>query len=204
MSTAAAPSPFISFRFWKYALFALVAAAHVVLILFFRFNVSSAAMEEAPEADVIKLVDFTEYVPPPPPAPEEPIVEVAEQPAAAETVIAVEKEIVERPSAPAAVEAPEYMPQHLISEVPGIPTDEILRCIEYPLMAERQGIEAVVYVELYIDRTGLVRRIAVLRDPGHGFAEAAVAALTGLKCTPAKANGEPVAVRYRYPIRFTL
>ena len=190
-------------RFYRYLIFTLVALAHLLLILYLRFTVTTAAREEPPIAEVMKLVDFREYIPPPPPPPEEDVIEVAEQPTASEIVIAVEQEVVERPDAdfPA---PPDYLPQHLISEVPGIPVDEILNRIEYPLMAQRQGIEAVVYVELYIDKEGRIRNIAVLKDPGNGFAEAAVAALTGLVCTPAKANGEPVAVRYRYPIRFVL
>ena len=44
----------------------------------------------------------------------------------------------------------------------------------------------------------------MLKDPGNGFAEAAIAALGDIFCVPAKIDGHPVAVRYRYPVRFTL
>jgi hypothetical protein len=40
--------------------------------------------------------------------------------------------------------------------------------------------------------------------PGRGFAEAAVRAFQGLRCTPAQANGGNVSVRYRYPVSFKL
>ncbi|HNY21606.1 MAG TPA: energy transducer TonB [Treponemataceae bacterium] len=83
-------------------------------------------------------------------------------------------------------------------------TQTILSRIEYPAMAMKQGIEGVVYLELFIDEAGLIRKISVLKDPGHGFAEAAIAAITGLRCKPASANGRPVAVRFRYPVRFAI
>ena len=74
----------------------------------------------------------------------------------------------------------------------------------YPPLAQRQKIEGVVFLELYIDRYGEIRNIVVLKDPGYGLAEAALHALDGLTVTPAEANGEPVAVRFRYPIRFRI
>ena len=55
-----------------------------------------------------------------------------------------------------------------------------------------------------IDANGVIRKIKVLKDPGHGFAQAAVAALDGITCVPANANGKNCAVRYRYPVKFTL
>jgi protein TonB len=98
----------------------------------------------------------------------------------------------------------EYVPQHKISIVPEIPTKEVLGRIRYPSLALRQEIEGVVYLELFIDTAGVIRKIQVLKDPGYGFADAAIEALTGIRCKPAISNGSPVAVRYRYPVRFTL
>jgi len=98
----------------------------------------------------------------------------------------------------------DYLPQFRITELPVIPIKEALAKIEYPSLAARQGIEATVYLELFIDEGGTIRRIAVLKDPGYGFAEAAVAALRGLGCAPARAEGRAVAVRFRYPVRFAL
>jgi len=190
----------------RYSLFAVVGLVHLVLILYFRFSLPETAQEAEPSAEVFKLVDVQEYVPPPPPKPEpvKEVVEVSEQPTASETIIEVEEEVVEVEQAPPVSREPDYLPQHKISEIPEIPAREILDRIVYPPMALRQNLEAVVIVELYIDASGLVRRVVVLRDPGHGFAEAALAALEGLRCTPARANGQTVAVRYRYPIRFSL
>jgi periplasmic protein TonB len=195
-------------RLVRYGFFSLAALAHLFLLLYFRYNVHRTEKQAEPEASVIKLVDFQEYIPPPPPTPpkkpEKEIVEVNDQPAASERIIETEKEIVEAETPSPAVPEPEYLPQHKISKIPEIPANEILSRIEYPPMALRQKREAVVYVELYIDNTGLVRQVVVLKDPGYGFAEAAVKALEGLRCGPAEANGVPAAVRFRYPIRFVL
>ncbi len=105
---------------------------------------------------------------------------------------------------PAATDDSEYLPQFRITDAPVIPAKTVLSKIEYPPLAARQGIEATVFLELLIDATGTIRKITVLKDPGYGFAEVAVAALKGLVCSPAKVDGQAVAVRFRYPVRFTL
>ena len=99
---------------------------------------------------------------------------------------------------------PDYLPQYQITGVPVLPVDQILARIEYPPLAAKLGIEATVYLELYIDQDGVIRKIVVLKNPGYGFAEAAVKALQNVVAMPASTNGKPVAVRFRYPIRFTL
>ncbi len=193
-------------RLIRYSILTLAALAHLFLLLYFKFNITREAAVAEPEAEVIKLVDFQEYIPPPPPRPQpkKEVIEVSDQPSVAEEIIEVDEEVVEVEEAPPVPREPEYLPQHKISRIPVIPTKEILDRIVYPPMALRQKLEAVVYVELYIDQTGLVRQVVVLKDPGNGFAEAALDALEGLQCGPAEANGKPVAVRFRYPIRFVL
>ena len=108
-------------------------------------------------------------------------------------------------SAPAGTAAePDYLAQFKITEIPVIPVKDVLSKIVYPPLAAKQGIQSTVFLELFIDETGKVRKITVLKDPGNGFAEAAIAALGDIVCGPAKIDGHPVAVRYRYPVRFTL
>ena len=178
-------------------LFSLVIAIHVIVLICVKFSVSAAAQEEEKVAEIFKLVDVEEFVPPPPP----PVIEkkevVVNSVKTSENIQETEKEVVE-------VEDIDYVPQHKISVVPEIPTKAILSKIEYPKMAMKQGIEGVVYLELFIDENGNIRRINVLKDPGYGFAEAAVAALEGITCKPAMMNDKPVAVRFRYPVRFVL
>ena len=184
-------------------LFGLVIAIHIIVLVCVRFSVKEAALEEEIDAEIFKLVDVEEFVPPPPPPP---VIEkkevVVNSVKASETIQETEKEVVEvEEEVPVEIE---YVPQHKISVVPEIPTKAILSKIEYPKMAMKQGIEGVVYLELFIDEAGNIRKVNVLKDPGYGFAEAALAALDGITCKPALVNEKPVAVRFRYPIRFVL
>ena len=180
-------------------LFSLVIAIHVVVLICVKFSISNAAPEEEKVAEIFKLVDVEEFVPPPPPPP---VIEKKEvlvnSVKASENIQETEEEVVE------VQEEIDYVPQHKISVVPEIPTKQILSKIEYPKMAMKQGIEGVVYLELFIDEYGNIRRVNVLKDPGYGFADAAVAALEGITCKPAMMNDKPVAVRFRYPVRFVL
>lgn len=182
-------------KIWRLAVFAFALLIHVAAICFFSVKQKEEDVEtvDFSQADVFKLVDVQEYVKPEPQSDEI----VVNQPKASERVRETEKKVKD-------FDESAFLPQHKISSVPVIPIREVLSKIEYPPMALRQGIEAVVYLELFIDSKGAIKNIKVLKDPGHGFAEAAVAALKGIVCVPANANGKNCAVRYRYPIKFTL
>lgn len=212
-------------RLWKLMILAVTVVIHLVVIL--TITVQTGEKQQREDTSIFKIVDLEEYVPPPPEPvkeeeekkiePEEQI-EVPRQETVAEEIIEKEEEVitVETDSAPGeGVPEPipdpepaetviEYLPQHKISVPPKMDTDTIRKNITYPPLANRQKIEGVVFLELYIDKEGLIRKITVLKDPGYGFAEAAVAALEGMRVIPAEANGVPVAVRFRYPIRFTI
>ena len=66
------------------------------------------------------------------------------------------------------------------------------------------SLTGTLYLYVDLDEYGNIRRVNVLKDPGYGFADAAVAALEGITCKPAMMNDKPVAVRFRYPVRFVL
>ena len=182
-------------------LFAFALLLHLAAFYLINFTAKEEEIDTVDfrEAEVFKLVDVQEFVPPPPaPVEKKEVVTVSNQPKASENFVETKEEVV--------VEREEivYLPQHKISSVPIIPSREVLSRIVYPPMALKQGIEAVVYLELFIDSNGSIKKIKVLKDPGHGFAQAAVKALEGVTCVPANANGKNCAVRYRYPVKFTL
>lgn len=188
-------------------LFAFVLFLHVAVIYVFNFSApeEKAEIVDFREAEVFKLVDIQEYVKPPLPTEvKKEVVKVKNQPKASENVIETEEEVEKEEEETCEEEVIEYLPQHKISQVPVIPSREVLSRIVYPPMALKQGIEAVVILELFIDSRGVIKNIRVLKDPGHGFAEAAVSALQGITCIPANANGKNCAVRYRYPVKFML
>ena len=103
---------------------------------------------------------------------------------------------------PPAAQADEsdYLPQFKITEAPVIPTKAVLSKIEYPPLAARQGIEATVFLELLIDATGKIRKVTVLKDPGYGFAQVAVAALRASSAFRPRSRARPLpcatAIRY--------
>ena len=179
---------------------------------FFTVTITTAARQEREDTTVFKLVDVTELQPPPPIEPPPPEDAPPPDDAIAEEVIETDEPVPEPVDEPVVREPVavrrdveiEYLPQHLVSVPPGISVEEVRAQVRYPPLAQRQGIEGVVYLELYIDDEGRIRRVEVLRDPGYGLGEAAIQAFEGLSATPAYANGEPVAVRFRYPVRFSL
>ncbi|GHV82711.1 hypothetical protein AGMMS50212_00510 [Spirochaetia bacterium] len=207
--------------FRRSAIGVVVAAAHIALILLLAVNDSGVAAVPENE-NVFKLTDIREYTPPPepeklpPPPPIQPVVEkplvVPEAPAEnfiesdepLEEVSSVETNTSSEADSNSRTADAEYLPQNKISQKPEFDRNDLI--VDYPPIAQRSGIEGIVYLELFIDKEGYVRKVIVLKEtpPGKGFGEAAVRAFQSKKCKPAKANGEAVAVRYRYPVRFIL
>jgi protein TonB len=194
-------------------LFLAAAALHVVLLYFVAFSIQEPPKNEEPLANVMKLVDVQEEPPPlpPPPPPREDPPEILTNTveATAETMIETEEvpeQIVVSSVPYQREEVIEYLPMNRISVLPVFPEDQIRRNTVYPPIALRSGIEGIVYLELFVDRQGNIRQVSILREnpQGRGFGEAAVNAFKGIKGKPAESNGEAVAVRFRYPVRFTI
>ncbi|MDR1898660.1 MAG: energy transducer TonB [Treponema sp.] len=189
--------------------FAAAAALHGALIFFTAFRVATVPQAATETAAVMKLADLAEERPPPPPPPSEPPPQSTAETIAEhfEETETPPVEIAAAPAAPVARAAEEeYLPMHLVSQGPEFEESAISRTVNYPPIALRSGIEGRVILELFIDRDGRVRRVVVLREepPGRGFGEAAAKAFEGLRCVPARANGQNVSVRYRYPVTFRI
>jgi protein TonB len=194
-------------------LFILTAALHAALIYFVAFRIAETPKTEEPIANVIRLVDVQEELPPPPPPPRElpPVVQNTVE-AVAETMIETDEvpEEVVVSSAPVQTvweeAAIEYLPMSKISVLPKFDEDKIRKATVYPSIALRANIEGVVYLELFVDNKGEIREIHVLREnpENRGFGDAAVNAFKGIRGEPAQSNGQAVAVRFRYPVRFTI
>jgi protein TonB len=206
-------------------LFLAVAGLHGILIAFLAFNIDAAVITPEQPVTVIRLTDFLEDEPPPPPPP--PQIPPPENPdntveSIAEIMIETEEEpldqIVVAPgtltSAPITPvqnygtgDGEVYLSQGTISVRPVFSEQKIMDNLVYPPIPLRSGIEGMVILELFIDRHGEVQRVQILKeDPeGRGFGEAAAKAFQGLRGTPAEdKNGTAIAVRYRYPVRFTI
>jgi protein TonB len=209
-------------NFARLILFLAVALIHGALILFFAIRVDAVLPTREAPVMVMKLTDIQEETPPAPPPPPEPPPDVPEHAVESiaetmiETEVVPEEQVIVAPGtliisqAPVqAVVEPEaevYLAMHQISVPPQFSEADLYANLVYPTIALRSGIEGTVILELVIDRRGVVRDVIVLRETpeGRGFGEAAVKAFLGVHCTPAQANGQDVATRYRYPVRFTL
>jgi protein TonB len=91
--------------------------------------------------------------------------------------------------------AVEEMPVQVYEEHPG-----------YPEMAERAGIEGVVWVRALVDKDGRVRDAIVQKASGTnaGFEEAALEAAFKNRYKPAIQNGRPIPVWVSYRVVFEL
>ncbi|MCL2185873.1 MAG: energy transducer TonB [Treponema sp.] len=194
-------------KFLRLLILIFTAALHLVIIFFLAFNTETVIQEIPQDARVMKLIDMAELPPPPPSSFDEDIPQVEE---IAETMIETDYVPVQNVVAAGTlnvVEAQEnYLPMHLVTTPPVFDEASLVADLIYPPIALRSGVEGRVFLDLFVDRTGTVQRITILReDPeGRGFGEAAVRMFTGKKGSPAIANGEPVSCRYRYPVVFRI
>ena len=74
----------------------------------------------------------------------------------------------------------------------------------YPPEAEAQKLEGRVVLSIDISATGEVTRAEVVEPAGHGFDEAALAAIRQFHFTPAELDGQPSPVRISYAYDFVL
>jgi TonB family protein len=74
----------------------------------------------------------------------------------------------------------------------------------YPAAALEAGVEAAVELLIDIDAEGKVTQVELKTLAGHGFDEAAVAAVRTMIFHPATVDGEPAPVRISYTYRFTI
>lgn len=76
--------------------------------------------------------------------------------------------------------------------------------IKYPEVAMKAGIEGKVYVMAFINESGGVDDVKVIKGLGGGCDEAAVDAIKKAKFAPATNQGQPVKVKMSLPINFKL
>ncbi len=98
----------------------------------------------------------------------------------------------------------DYLPfaEVMPSPVGGMPA--IYKHIQYPEMAKKSGVQGKVYVLAYIDQTGKVTQVKVLKGIGAGCDEAAVKGVQETKFTPGENKGAPVKVKLSLQINFAL
>jgi TonB family protein len=74
----------------------------------------------------------------------------------------------------------------------------------YPVIARRAGIEGTVWVKIWVDETGKVRKAQVIKTDKDILNQSAINAAIQWTFTPAILNGKPVAVWVSVPFKFKL
>ena len=199
-------------------LFAVVAAVHAIVILFFAVQVHSAPIQEYEPVLVMRLTDFDEILPPPPPPPPPPPVVIPQDIPVVEAIaeVMIEVEVVPEQAvvAPATIVTPvaaaspwdDFLPAHRLTAPPSFDQRAIAAALVFPPQALRAGIEGRVMLELFVDRNGVVQHVRILREEpeGNGFGEAAQRVFLGRRGSPAMVDGGPVAARFRFPVSFRI
>lgn len=191
--------------------------ALLVMIVAFKFfpdiSRSEAILEGPQELFTVEDIDQTkqEKRPPPPPKPpipiEAPSEDVLEDIEIASTEIDLSAEM-EAPPPPKEEKKIEEEPTYFVAveEMPepigGI--QAIQSKIKYPEIAKRAGVEGKVYVLAFVDETGTVTDVKLLKGLGAGCDEEALNAVRQTKFKPGKQRGKPVKVQVSIPIIFKL
>lgn len=105
-------------------------------------------------------------------------------------------------------EGSEFVPVEIVAKFPG-GTDGWKRYLErnlqYPEAAQQNGNQAIVRVQLVVDKDGNVSEVKALNNPGDGLAEEAERVIKkGPKWIPAEQNGQHVTYRFVQTITFQL
>jgi len=74
----------------------------------------------------------------------------------------------------------------------------------YPEVARQAGLEGTVWLKLWVDRQGRVKKVVVFKSEAKIFEQAAISAAQQFVFTPAFMSGGPVAVWVAVPFKFRL
>jgi TonB family protein len=92
----------------------------------------------------------------------------------------------------------------VVYEVPPEPLNLNKIQFPYPEVARRLGITGTVFLELWIDKEGAVKNVILTKSVYPTLDKVAIENAWKLKFSPAMQRDKPVAVRYSFPVKFTL
>lgn len=179
----------------------------VVFILAFMFIPEGKMQEYKPKVitriEVQKLPPQLRNIvkPPPPPKPKMPVAAESDEEAEAETIEKTDFGGYEK-EAEVEFDIPAFVPYDTGPKA--INLDEIRRRTPYPESAKRLGIEGTVYLELWVDTKGVVRKVVLVRSLYPALDKVAIQMAKQLQFTPAMQRDLPVAVRITFPYKFSL
>ncbi len=200
-------------RYWEISFIISLTLLIVAFKFFPKFNQEVIEIDAPQELIIAEDVEATkqETAPPPPPKPpipiEAPTDDVLDDVEIEATDLDVEAEVAPPPPPPKEEEeevepvffvAVEQMPE----PIGGIAA--IQKKIVYPEIAKRAGVQGRVYVKAYVDESGKVTKVELIRGIGAGCDEAAMEAVNSVMFSPGKQRGKPVKVQVTVPVLFKL
>lgn len=191
--------------------------ALIILVSAFKYFPTfetDAVNIEAPQ-ELVEMQDVEqtkqEAAPPPPPKPpipiEAPSDDVLEDIEIAETELDID-EVVAAPPPPIEEDEDDAEPVFFVAveqmpePIGGI--SAIQSKIVYPEIAKRAGVQGRVFVKAFVDESGNVNKVELIRGIGAGCDEAAMTAVQQTQFNPGKQRGKPVKVQVTVPVLFKL
>ncbi|WP_372639576.1 TonB family protein [Ancylomarina sp.] len=99
----------------------------------------------------------------------------------------------------------------IVDEMPQFPGGEkalltwVNQNVEYPKIAQENGIEGKVYIYFVVNKNGVVGRVKLARGASPSLDAEAIRVISKMpKWKPGKQRGQPVSVEYTIPINFAL
>ena len=140
--------------------------------------------------------------PPPPPKPKMPVAAESDEEVEQETIEETDFTGFEIKEAELELNIPAFVPY----DTPPEPLNlvEVKRKTPYPEAAKLLGIEGTVYLELWVDTKGVVRKVVLARSLYPALDNVAAEMARQIMFSPAMQRDQPVAVRISFPYSFTL
>lgn len=200
-----------------YTVFLQIGMVAVLLLFIVAMKVEwvskKAKVNMTEEQEVVKMEDVTqtkqEKKPPPPPRPQVPV-EVPNDEIIKDQDINLSADInmdekLDMPPPPKEEEEKENFfvaVEHMPELKGGLPS--LQKCVQYPEMARKAGIEGTVTIQFIVNKQGNVEDPKVLRGIGGGADDEALRCVKKADFVPGRQRGKPVRVQYSLPVRFQL
>ena len=181
--------------------------------LFPTFGKTDVILDAPQELIDVEDVEATKQEAPPPPPPKPPIPieapsdDVLEDIEIQETELDID-EVVEAPPPPVEEEEEEVEPVFFVAveeqpePIGGM--QALQKKLNYPVIAQRAGVQGRVFVKAYVDENGDVKDVEIVKGIGAGCDEEAMRVVRETKFKPGRQRGKPVKVQVTVRIVFTL
>lgn len=192
----------------------------IVLLIFLAamkldFHSGQKSVDLTDEQEVVKMEEIvqTEHQQKPPPPPRPPVpVEVPNDEIVEDQVLDINADLnlddkLETPPPPPAKEEEDEEDFFVVVEqMPQLKGGlaSIQKCVNYPEMARKAGIEGRVIVQFIVNEQGDVEQPSIVRGIGGGADKEAIRCVEEAEFVPGQQRGNPVRVQFSVPVVYNL